>query len=139
MRQGERGKTGDHGQQGDPGAQGAQGLTGRSRLGRPQLLVYLMILIVIGIGFFKFEQADRESIEQRDQICAKQIANREAVRQVYRDVAKLGQSLLDNPKTSPERKAVLQQRFEDFERDRLAEFPPILPGCERQDAPQESE
>lgn len=138
MRQGERGKTGDHGQAGEAGLQGPRGATGRSRLGTAQLLVYLLILSVIGVGFYNFEQADRDSIQQRDRICEKQIANREAIRQVYRDVAQLGRSLLDNPDTTPERKMVLERRFSDFERDRLAEFPPILPGCEKQLPPKEA-
>lgn len=128
MRQGERGKTGDHGQRGE---RGERGETGQSRLSLAQRLVYLLILVVVGIGFFKFEQADRASQVQRDQICETQIDNREALRQVYRDVATLGLSLLDNPDTTPERREVLRQRFEVFERDRLGQFPELEPGCKQ--------
>lgn len=84
---------------------------------------YLLLLSVLAVALLQLEH-------QGDRLCDKQVQNRQAVRQVYSDVAALGRSLLDNPELDPERRAVLDSRFRQFEQDRLLEFPPIAPGCE---------
>lgn len=93
----------------------------RLSLTRMQIVSYVIIVAAMALGFMRLEARDDESCEDR-------IQTREAVRKVYRDVAELGRSLPDP--ADPERVQELILLFDQFERERLAEYPPIPPGCE---------
>ncbi len=92
-------------------------------------LAYLLIVAVALVGFLQFEQEDTESQRQRDRLCAEAKVNREALRQVYVDVANLGRQLVgdDDPMTDAAQRA----RLDAFERERLANLPPITECEER--------
>lgn len=85
------------------------------------LLAYLLIVAVIGLVFYAQERANNADELLRLEACQQAVENREAVRQVYRDVAELGREL----GATPERRAVLRERLDEFERDRLAQIPPL--------------
>ncbi len=103
----------------------------RYRLYRARpLLAYVLIVVVAAVGFYHVERADVESERQRDRLCAEAIVNREALRQVYRDVAALGHSLIEtSPNRSPQEKTVVLEKFDEFQRQRIAALPPLSPDC----------
>lgn len=89
---------------------------------------YLLIVAVIGLVFFVQERNSATDERLRLEACAQSVQNREAIRQVYRDIAELGREL----GATPERRAFLQEILDGFERERLSEIPPLDPGeCEQ--------
>lgn len=85
------------------------------------LLAYLMIVAVIGLVFYTQERNNTTDERLRKEACASSVENREAIRQVYRDVAALGRTL----GSTPERRAELREKLDQFERERLNKIPPL--------------
>jgi uncharacterized membrane protein len=93
------------------------------------MVAYLLIVAVALAGFVELERNDAESLRQRERLCAEAKVHREALRQVYRDVATLGRNLTQDSQP-PERKARVSRLIDAFEQERLAQLPPIDGQCE---------
>lgn len=85
------------------------------------MLAYLLIVAAMALALYTQEKSDEADEQIRQQDCAQSVANREAIRQVYRDVADLGRRL----GATPERRAELREQFDQFERDRLSKIPAL--------------
>lgn len=87
------------------------------------LLAYLLIVAVVGLVFYTQSRNNDTDERLRLEACEAAAENREAIRQVYRDIAQLGREL----GATPERRAVLRERLDEFERERLKEIPQLDP------------
>jgi hypothetical protein len=91
------------------------------------LLAYLLIAAVTFVGFIELEMNDAESVRQRERLCDEAKVSREALRQVYKDVAMLGRNLTAG--SPPERRGQVRELIDTFEEERLASLPPIDGEC----------
>lgn len=85
------------------------------------LLAYLLIVAVMGLVLYTQERANKADEALRLEACQQAAVNREAVRQVYRDIAQLGREL----GATPERRRFLAEVLDEFEEERLADIPPL--------------
>lgn len=87
------------------------------RLTIAQLIAYLIFISAVTYSFYVMEQTN-------DRLCEQSATNREAIREVYRDVAELGRVLTNT--TQPEsRKQQLREEIAEFEQERLDQYPPL--------------
>ena len=93
----------------------------RARYG--PLLAYVLIIIVTVVGFVQFEKRSQEAERQQAELCRITDKNREALRQVYKDVAELADQL-SQLSNDPQRREALLARIDAFKKDRLDALPP---------------
>lgn len=93
------------------------------------LAAFLLIVVVGLVGFFQLEQADQRARDTHAGLCQSAVTDREALRQVYRDVHDLGVALVMQDDPGDPVRAIRLNALREFRDRRLAQIPPLPEDC----------